>query len=379
MDSKKKFWLFKQARHFCSVPWNHFEVFSNGSIRTCAPGISLGNINDSSIEEILNDQPILSIKQDLLDDKLNVNCNKCHRMTTDNEHFDLRNYYNPMFKSFDIDYTDITAFELHGIDLHWNNTCNFKCVYCFPQKSSSIAEEQKLTVDKNNSENVNMIIDMVVKNQYSMKEIYLSGGEPLLIKHNALLLSQIENKDLPLRVNSNISLATDFNPVFAEIKKFKHVLWTISSEAFDDRFNYIRHGADWSKFLNNLDTIKKLGHNIRLNSVFFIGSIQSMFDNIEYFIKTHGITDITVNQLTGHQYLLARNAPDIVKQTALVKLHSLLDSGLIEFKSNAYYNILRCQDELTHPVEDSTGYVKYFDQIDQLRGTNWRHILTELA
>ena len=50
-----------------------------------------------------------------------------------------------------------------------------------------------------------------------MNEIYLSGGEPLLIKHNSTLLSQIKNKELPLRVNSNISVASDNNPVFAEI------------------------------------------------------------------------------------------------------------------------------------------------------------------
>jgi radical SAM protein with 4Fe4S-binding SPASM domain len=378
MNSKKKFWLFKQSQHFCSVPWNHFEVWSTGDIRTCSKGSSFGNINETSIEDILNSNKIKSIKDDLLADKLNTNCSACHKLTTQDEHFDLRNHYNPMFKSFDIDYENTQAFELHGIDLHWNNTCNFKCVYCNPSQSSLIAEEQKIIVRKSSTENIDKIIEMIVKNQHVMKEIYFSGGEPLLIKHNATLLAQIENKELPLRVNSNISVANDNNPVFAEIKKFKNVLWTVSAEANGDRFEYIRNGGNWTKFINNLENIKKLGHDLRLNSVFFIGSLATIFDNIEYFIVDHNVIDITINQLSGHSYLLARNARVELKEKTLVRLEKLLASGLVTPQSNSYYNILRCRRELQLAADDDTGYVEYFDQLDHLRNTNWRNIFSEL-
>ncbi len=378
MDPKKKFQLFKQSQHFCAVPWNHFEVWSTGDIKTCSKGSSFGNINETSIEDILNSNKIKSIKDDLLADKLNANCSGCHKLTTQGEHFDLRNHYNPMFKSFDIDYENTQAFELHGIDLHWNNTCNFKCVYCNPSQSSLIAEEQKITARKSSTENINKLIEMIVKNQYAMKEIYFSGGEPLLIKHNATLLAQIENKELPLRVNSNISVANDNNPVFAEIKKFKNVLWTVSAEANGERFEYIRNGGDWTKFTDNLENIKKLGHDLRLNSVFFIGSLATIFDNIEYFIVNHNVKDITINQLYGHSYLRPRNAKSELKEKTLARLEKLLASGLVTPQSNSYYNILRCQTELQLPVEDSTGYIKYFDQLDHLRNTDWRNILSEL-
>ena len=379
MDAKKKFWLFKQSQHFCAVPWNHFEVWSTGDIRTCSKGSSFGNINETSIEDILNSSKIKSIKDDLLADKLNTNCSGCHKLTTQDEHYDLRNHYNPIFKSFDIDYENTQAFELHGIDLHWNNTCNFKCVYCNPSQSSLIAEEQKITIRKSSAENIDKIIEMIVKNQYVMKEIYFSGGEPLLIKHNATLLAQLGNKELPLRVNSNISVANDNNPVFAEIKKFKNVLWTVSAEATGERFEYIRNGGNWTKFTDNLENIKKLGHNLRLNSVFFIGSLATIFDNIEYFIVNHNVTDITINQLSGHSYLLARNARAELKEKTLARLEKLLASGLVTPQSNSYYNILRCQKELQLPADNDTGYVEYFDQLDHLRNTNWRNIFSELT
>jgi len=379
MNPKKKFWLFKQSQHFCAVPWNHFEVLPTGDIKTCSKGYPLGNINETSIEDILNSDKIKSIKDDLLADKLTKNCGGCHSLTTQNEHYDLRNHYNPMFQSFDINYENTQAFELHGIDLHWNNTCNFKCVYCNAGQSSLIAEEQKIPVRKSSIENINKIIDLIVKNQYSMNEIYLSGGEPLLIKHNSTLLSQIKNKELPLRVNSNISVASDNNPVFAEIKKFKNVLWTVSAEATGKRFEYMRNGGTWAGFTKNLENIKKLGHDIRLNSVFFIGSLATIFDNIEYFIVEHNVTDITINQLYGHSYLQPRNAGVELKEKTLARLEKLLSSGLVTPKSNSYYNILRCQQELQSPIEDNTGYIKYFDQLDHLRNTNWRNIFSELT
>jgi len=94
MDPKKKFFLFHQSQYFCSVPWNHFEVFSNGSVRTCSKGVSFGNINQQTLEDILQGDQIKGIKQDLVNNILNTNCEGCHQLTTGTEHFDLRNHYN---------------------------------------------------------------------------------------------------------------------------------------------------------------------------------------------------------------------------------------------------------------------------------------------
>jgi organic radical activating enzyme len=379
VEPKKKFWLFKQSKHFCSVPWNHFEILSSGIVRTCSKGQALGNINTDDLENILASDQLRQIKQDLLEDRLNNNCVGCHRLTTGNEHFDLRNHYNPMFKDSDVDYEDLSAFQLNGIDLHWDNTCNFKCVYCNPYQSSLIAQEQGMPVVRNENANVDKIIKLVVDNQYHMKEIYLSGGEPLLIKNNARLLSSITNTDLPIRINSNLSMASESNAVFKELTRFKNVLWTISADSRGERFNYNRNGGDWNKFLNNVDTVTQLGHQLRINLVWFVGSIADIFDTIEFFVKKYKITDITINQLHDHAYLLARNAPKDVKEAARERLYKLLNSGLIEEQSNSWYNITRCERELDTDLEDPDSYKEYFDQLDQQRGTIWRKVFPELV
>ena len=379
MDPKKKFFLFHQSQHFCSVPWNHVEIFSNGDVRTCNKGQEFGNIDHQPIEHILASDQIKNIKQDLLNDVLNDNCVTCHRLSTNTEHFDLRNHYNPMFKQFDIDYEDITAFELNGIDLHWDNTCNFKCVYCHALQSSSIAQEQGIPITRTDNENIDKIIALIEKNQNTMKEIYLSGGEPLLIKHNTKLLRKITNTQLPIRINSNISQAVSTNPVFTEIKRFKNVLWTVSADSMGKQFDYTRNGGNWDQFLHNLNTIKTLGHQIRLNLVWFVGNVSGMAKTIEYFVREHNITDITINQLSGANHLRARHAPAWLKQQSQEQLDILLKSGLIEAKTNTWYNIARCNRELEIAESDPVGYTKYFDHLDQLRGTNWRLIFPELV
>jgi radical SAM protein with 4Fe4S-binding SPASM domain len=379
MDPKRKFFLFKKSENFCSVPWNHFHVWSDGKIKTCTHGKAFGNINQQSLDQLLLSHEILAIKQDLLNDKPNSNCQHCHISSTKQEHFDLRNHYNPMFSSSKIDYDDLTSFKLHGIDLHWDNTCNFKCVYCNPEQSSLIAQEQGLQPNRVDNDNVDKIIELVVENQYNIKEVYFSGGEPLLVKNNEKLLSQITNENLPIRINSNISQANNSNRVLNQLKRFKNVLWTVSAESSHERFEYTRSNGNWEKFIDNLEFIKSLGHQVRLNSVFFVGSAAYLFDTLEYFITEHGIKDITINQLYNHPYLHVKHCPPLTKQLALSKLKKILASDLIEPKSNSYYNIARCEKELLKSPNNELDYQHYFDKLDSVRHSNWREIFPELV
>jgi hypothetical protein len=211
-----------------------------------------------------------------------------------------------------------------------------------------------------------------------MKEIYLSGGDPLLIKHNARMLSRITNVDLPIRINSNISMISPNNVVFAELQRFRQVLWTISADNQGARFEYTRHGSDWNQFVQNLKLLKQSGHQTRLNMVWFVGNVWDFADTVADFVQQYGITDITVNQLESHEYLRARHAPAAVKQQALIALDQLLKSGMVTDKSNAWYNIARCQRELMID-SDQQEYANYFDRLDGLRGTDWRMTFPELV
>lgn len=379
MDHKKKFFLFTQSDHFCSVPWNHVEIYTNGAVKTCSKGKILDNLLDNTLSEIINSEQVLQLKQTLLTDRPHDNCLECYHLSTGREHTDLRHHYNSLFRTSTVDYDDLSSFKLHGIDLHWDNTCNLKCVYCHPLQSSSIAQEQKVTFQKPKTDKLDQVVDLILENQWNLKEIYFSGGEPMLIKHNLNLLERLENVDIPLRINSNITQVKKGNPFFEQIRRFTNVLWTVSAESTHHRFEYIRHGSQWQEFVKKLDLVIDTGHKIRINSVWFVGSTLSLVDTIKFFINNYAITDFTINQLSGpNACLLVRNAPDSVKDQARDQIKQLLDSSLIEPKSNSYYNILRCNKELDLPASEPNGYKNYFDSLDAMRGTSWKKIFTEL-
>lgn len=378
MDLKKKFYLFKQSKNFCSVPWNHFKVSMNGDISTCVSGTeTFGNLSENSIQEILKHQTLVTIREDLYKDNKISNCTKCmsYEKTTDsNDYKYLRDLYNPLFVKSTVDYSNNNSFILSGIDLHWSSICDLKCITCWANQSSSIALEQNLPILHTSTKEANSLIEYIVDNQHSLREIYLSGGEPTLNKHNLKLLQLLnKNNELLIRVNTNMMFVKN-NQIIDELKKFPNVLFTISADGNKDRFNYIRRGANWDHFLSNLVELKKLHFKWRVNTVFFVGTALHLIDNINFFEKTFDITDFTINQLQmGHTKIRARNLPQKVKNLCLQQYKQFLATTN---NKNLKGQLENCIIEINQTADEK--YSEYLDHIDVLANTNWKLVFPEL-
>ena len=377
MNPKKKFFLFKQSKHFCAVPWNHFKIYTSGEVSTCVNGLyQLGNVHDNSLNEILSNPILRTIRNNLSQDLSDDNCKTCQHLenTEDYSYKFLRELYNPMFIKSTADYENNTDFVLNGVDLHWGSTCNLKCITCWGEQSSAIAQELGEPIRTVSAGAANNTIDFIVKNQDTIKEIYMSGGEPTLIKHNLNLLKQLrKDLDFTIRINTNMTFM-DNNPVIEELKKFPKVLFTISADALTDRFNYIRRGADWKHFMYNLEQLKKLHFTWRVNSVFFVGTALHLADTQEFFMNNFEITDFTINQVGTHTSIQCRNLPATTKKLAIDKLS--IHREKYKQNVNLYGQLKNCINEVNQDSEES--YVSFFEDIDKRAGTNWRNIFTEL-
>ena len=376
MDPKKKFYLFKQSETFCAVPWNHITVAMNGRIVTFVNGQhELGYLKHNSIEEIVNDWPAQHVRDNTYKEYPNYNCRTCSLQESDTGYKFLRDLYNPMFKHADIDYSDKTAFQLNAIDLHWSSTCNLKCVTCWAKQSSAIAQEQGEPIQHTPDEQADTIIDLIVSRQHHMKEIYLSGGEPTLIKHNVRLLKQLDKSiDCTFRVNTNMMFEQN-NPVITELLKFKNVLITISADATGNRFEYIRREANWHKFLNNLQFLKDTHFNIRVNSVFFVASALYLTDTQKFFHDGYGITDFTINQVTmGHTNIQCRNLSQDLKDKCAEKI--INHKSDFPCNQNLIGQLDNCLGELQNPKEED--YQPFFESFADRVDVDWRDIFTEL-
>jgi radical SAM protein with 4Fe4S-binding SPASM domain len=379
LTPKQKFFLFKQSKHFCSVPWNHIKIGTDGSITTCLNGkYDLGNIKDQDINAVLHTPDLVALRKNLRQDLPDANCQHCNRLenTQDYSYRYLRDLYNPRFVKSTADYDNPDDFVLNGIDLHWSSTCNLKCITCWPLQSSSIAQEMGVPIKHVPAPAAEKITDFVVENQHTLKEIYLSGGEPTLIKHNLNLLRRLrKDLDFLIRINTNLSF-TDTNPVIEELKKFPNVLFTISADVADkEKFNYIRRGADWNVFVNNLTQLKKTHFSWRVNSVFFVATALHLPETQEYFMKNFDIHDFTINQVElGHTDLQCRNLPDRLKHQATAKLSAHREK--YQHNKNLAGQLDNCLIELQRPIEES--YVDFFETVDARAGTNWKTTFVEL-
>lgn len=378
MNSKDNIRLFFKSQHFCAVPWNYFKVWTDGSILTCVRGSSkIDREGDISVSKMLQTNITLqTIRKNLYNDILDSNCASCQSLEQSNYKF-LRGLYNDLFKTSTVDYSSTTDFICKGVDLHWGSTCQLKCITCWAEQSSSIAKEQNIPIKNISTDDANNIIDIIVKNQEVMEEIYLSGGEPTLIKHNLSLLQQLDetklNSNCIIRVNTNM-MFDEKNSIVNELLRFPNVLFTISADGLYERFEYIRRGAKWNTFINNLNILQKTHFKWRLNIVFFVGSALTLPHTHRFFIDNYGITDLTINQLTNQKNILCRNLSDELSH----KCKELLLEHKYIYKDNKNLGgqIDNCITELSEPAEMS--YISFFEYFDKLEGTNWKQTFKEL-
>jgi radical SAM protein with 4Fe4S-binding SPASM domain len=371
MTPKEKFFLFKQSKRFCAAPWSNLCLNPDGNVRTCCVGgTDLGNIKKQTIEEILSGDKLKEIKTTLINDQHHDNCKSC--VSRENATPWLRGFYNDLAKYADINYYNLDSFLLTGLDIRWSNSCNFMCVYCVPKLSSSIANELGIKI-KSDDVGKEKLMAWALHNQHTLKEVYLAGGEPLLMKENQEFLKNLD-KNVKLRINTNLSNLDDRNPLFNLIKQFKNVEWIISVDNTHDRYEYTRYGSNWENFVRYCqDLASNNQYEFIFNVVYFVGNATTLDQDITVLSELIPQAKFSVNPVF-HECLTSSNLPEHLKPIAKQNLKLLIEKDL---KINER-DLLSCVSELEKLSTDQQ-YQTFFDQIDKRRGTNWKKTFCELA
>lgn len=379
MDPKK----ILTNKSFCVLPWTGFELEPNGDVKTCiiAKG-NLGNIKETPIQNILNGEKMAEIKQDMIDDKKPFNCQGCYKQEegrkNDFESISSRLYYLKELAPH-VDralYDDIKNFDLHHIDLRWTNHCNQACVYCSPQYSSKWAQElgKKVNSDKTQREKLK---EYVFSNIKKLKNIYLAGGEPMLMKENKEFLELLlkENPNCNIRVNTNLS--TTKTGVFELLQKFKNVHWTISVDAIEEEYEYVRHHGNWQDFCDNLSIIQTLNHKISFNMLWFVLNYESIFDTVAYFksIGFHNNSFIIGPVLTPIA-LNVLNLPEHMLSQIKKRLQQEINKKPGWLLQNSYENMLKYQDN--NIIPDIKNTLNFLSILDKRRNQNSRKVFPKL-
>lgn len=378
MDVKKIF----TNKSFCVLPWTGFELEPNGSVKNCIISTDkIGNIHQESIEKIMLGEKNTELKKSMLSDRKPGNCNGCYLQEQGRNNLmsiSSRLYYNKEIAPF----TDISLFDepknfsLQHVDLRWTNQCNQACVYCGPEYSSKWAKELGRTV-KSDLTARQEVKTFVFNNISQLKNVYLAGGEPLLMKENKEFLSLLldKNPTVNIRVNTNLSATT--TGVFELLCKFKNVHWIVSVESMEEEYEYIRYHGDWEEFLKNLIHIKQLNHKISFNMLFFILNYKSIFDTVEFF-QSLGFHEnsFIIGPLYTPSHLNVLNLPDIVLKNIKDKIEQRIKNSN-HYLKNSLENILGYIKN-TAWSKDIDSFKKNISLMDQRRASSAEKIFKEV-
>ena len=369
-------------KSFCVLPWTGFELEPNGNIKNCIISTSkLGNIQKQDIASILSGEENLKIKQQMLEDKKPKNCAGCYLQEQDRKNLSSissRLYYTKELGSV-VDnklYDQIENFSLHHVDLRWTNHCNQACVYCSPEYSSKWAQELGKEI-KSSVESRKKVKDFVFENIKKLKNVYLAGGEPLLMNENREFLQLLlkENPLVNIRVNTNLSSTK--TGVFDLLCKFKNVHWTVSVETIGEQYEYVRYHGSWNDFLQNLKQIQKLDHKITFNMLYFILNYKSIFSTVDFFkeMKFHENSFI-IGPLYTPEYLNILNLPEsILSQLKNKFINELTTSN--HYLKNSYENILKYISN-TPWNKDISNFQEQIKILDARRNQSAQAVFPEL-
>lgn len=234
------------------------------------------------------------------------------------------------------------------LDLRLGNLCNLKCRMCNPWNSSQIAKEHlELTESDKTYADVwkktfgkfpvsvlddqqwfdhDIMWDQVISLIPNLKKVYMTGGEPTLIKNNfKFMKSCIEQgrKDILLFFNTN---CTNVNKNFLDlIKQFDQVNINASVDGIEGVNEYIRAPSNWELISENIEKLASLPNvhlgltpTVQIYNIFDLVNIIRYVEKLQEKYNKQIFIDFLINVHPNH--LNVNILPEDLKQDALKEI-----------------------------------------------------------
>lgn len=291
----------------CKYLESHLCIRANGQYRMCCVSTELDNIENvktHSPEEWLNSKTITEAKEQFSKGLWPDSCIKCKKK----EEQGLESKRN--------DKKNLGP-GITYLDLRFGNSCNLKCISCWPLSSSSIANESKEMQSRgivpiyqvlkesnfnwNNEDAISQLLS------YPVKEVYLTGGEPMMVKYLPSFLERLD-KSIVVRFNTN---GTIWNKEVEKIlKKFQRVKMDISIDAIGHRAEYIRFGTVWNTVEEN---VKRYQQFCEINITPTLSVLNSAYMlELKDWANFYNLSVVN-NLLDNPKWLNVKNAPEKLK------------------------------------------------------------------
>ncbi len=258
----------------CPAAQKSFALYNDDTIRPCC--VWRGPTKNASINDVLDEYN----KQKF---DIETACKKCIAQ----EQIGIKSRRNTIVertKKYNFFY-----------DLSLSNVCNLACTMCNSLNSSKwvkiekeVFNEQDVYVSAHQIDHnrLDEVIEHInIKSKDSKVAIEIKGGEPLIQPEVMKLVDRLKNKkNVALFFVSNLTVLDDW--FTGSIKHFNKIKIYASFEGVGDTYNYIRAGADFTNFEQNLSILKKLPVEWSFSPLILNYNIGDLFA-VKDFMLTH--------------------------------------------------------------------------------------------
>jgi len=385
-----------KSKTFCMHPFTGLATREDGAVKVCCRSAPIGFIQESSLEEIWNNDSMREVRRQVLCGERPEVCKPCFDLE-DQGVESLRqrhingiipeariNLYPKALDQLNDNYT--MPFEIPTMEIKLNNLCNLKCRMCHPMDSTAWNDWSEVK-DLYNKEG-NFLPDKIIKlnlerkpfldsfentdNWWSsfekllphFRRVEFAGGEPLMDPQHYRILDMLK----PYGKNIEIKYATNGTTLGISKGRTIHDYWpyfqsvavNVSLDGIHDVYNHIRTNSNFSEVEKNIKEIQTIPNVSRVVGAFTAqaGNILQAAECIDYFINEMNIVFYS-HRVSYPNVLSAQVLPQELKDLAISRLQSMADR-VHKFPNIKKYPIL---EKITQQqIKDNVNYLQAKDQ-----------------
>lgn len=393
----------KEEKSFCVLPWIHLATHPIGTVTPCCISDMTNNISTAvneknqqlfisknKLEEITNSTRFKEIRRQMLNGEHPFVCRRCYeydengllsKRIESNRKFP--NLVDECIKNTNPD-GSLKVVNYKYVELRLGTVCNLKCVTCNP--FSSNRWNQDLEVFKGTEFERDYFRNDIKTEWYrdydfydelyikcdDLKEVWINGGEPTLIKEHGYFLNKFVEDGRSKNIDLHYSLnCTQFPDHFIELwKNFKNVRIHLSIDDLEERNYYVRFPSDWNQIFSSFEKI------IKYKDVFNLEVCQTLsalnvynIDNFKKWVNSYNLI-IAHNFVHYPDHLHVSLIPDQMKEDIKKNMLNLaphekerllieLDKPKDVVKENKFYSFIKLLDKQRNV--NITDYLKEWE------------------
>ena len=342
---------------------------SNGQIGFNQCCLSTTNLEiDNTLENIWNNQKLISIRELNKTNVWNKDCWECQRLESSGH----SSFRLGMLDKFGVK-EDLTGPQ--RIDLLFDLSCNLACRICGPHSSTfwqkHLKENNMLVGNYPTKSRLDDIIKVLKSlDLTNLEMVQYCGGETLMgntyWETSKILAELIPNDKEKLTLGFQTNGTQPIDEKYYEIiEKFHLVKFVISLDGTKDKFDYLRWPANWNQVSDN---ILQMREKLPVNVMFII---QETACNLNLFYHDEVSSWINSNFNTNR-------LGDVTNYAKQLVIHNNLDVNNI---TQEYYNAIKLKglENLLLPTwqenpQKITDMLEEVNRFDKIRNQDWRKI-----